>query len=31
MLLLTVVVVFIGCNMMRVCINTYEVTASAIF
>ena len=26
MLLFTVVVVFIGCNMIRVCINTYEAT-----
>ena len=26
MLLITVVVVFIGCNMIRICINTYEVT-----
>ena len=25
MLLITVVLVFIGCNMIRICINTYEV------
>merc|ERR1719410_2505026 len=31
MLLITVVVVFIGCNMIRICINTYEVVHLAYF
>jgi len=31
MLLITVVVVFIGCNMIRICINTYEVFHLAYF
>ena len=31
MLLITVVVVFIGCNMIRICINTYEVNHALTF
>ena len=31
MLLITVVVVFIGCNMIRICINTYEVIHTLTF